>query len=72
MHSTVDLHTVIFGVVVIAACLLISAFFAMTEAAVLSISTLKAKHLQETKGKSAEILNLWIKSERLSAPRASA
>lgn len=65
MHTTVDAHTIILGVIIIVACLIVSAFFAMTEAAVLSISTLKAKHIQETKGKSAEILKLWIKHPSL-------
>ena len=53
------------GLVVILICLVLSAFFALTEAAVLSISALKAKHIQEVKGKSADILNLWIKHPSL-------
>ena len=46
-------------------CLLASArllFFSLTETAVTSISSLKAKHLQEIQGKKAKILNLWLHS----------
>ncbi len=49
------------GLGIVVLCLVLSAFFSMTEAAILSISNLKAKHLQEKQGKKAEILSLWIK-----------
>lgn len=42
--------------------LCISAFFSLTETTVTSISSLKAKHLMETMGKRANVLNLWLYS----------
>ncbi len=43
----------------------LSAFFSLTETTVTSISSLKAKHLQELHGKQANVLNLWIQKPQL-------
>jgi putative hemolysin len=48
------------GLFIVFFSLCLSAFFSLTETAVTSISSLKAKHLQEVHGKKAQILNLWL------------
>lgn len=48
------------GLFIVFISLCLSAFFSLTETAVTSTSSLKAKHLQETIGKKAKILNLWL------------
>lgn len=50
------------GIVIVLISLCVSAFFSLTETTVTSISHLKAKHMQETHGKRAHILNLWLNS----------
>ena len=50
------------GLFIVFISLCASAFFSLTETAVTSISSLKAKHLQEIQGKKAKILNLWLHS----------
>lgn len=56
------MEIIIWQVAVLLICLALSAFFSATETAMTSISNLKAKHLQETQGRSAKVLNLWLKS----------
>ena len=51
-----------FGILVVLGSLILSAFFSLTETTMTSISNLKAKHLQETHGSKADILNLWLHS----------
>src|SRR5437588_67529 len=63
--TSLQINELIIGIIVIIVCLVISAFFAMTEAALLSIPPLKAKHLQEVQGQSAKDLDLWIKHPSL-------
>lgn len=53
-------HSLGLGLFIVFISLCISAFFSLTETAMTSISSLKAKHLQETAGKSARVLNLWL------------
>ena len=50
------------GLFIVFMSLCASAFFSLTETAVTSISSLKAKHLQEVHGKKGKILNLWLNS----------
>lgn len=49
------------GVIILLA-LIVSAFLSATETALTSLSSLKAKHLREEKGKSAKVLDLWLES----------
>ncbi|MES2615929.1 MAG: hemolysin family protein [Bdellovibrionota bacterium] len=48
------------GIFIVFMSLCLTAFFSLTETAVTSISSLKAKHIQELGGKKAQVLNLWL------------
>ena len=52
------------GLFVVFISLCLSAFFSLTETALTSISTLKAKHMQELNGKNAQILSLWLNQSK--------
>lgn len=41
-------------------CIVIAAFLSATETAVTSLSSLKTKHMQESHGPKARVLNLWL------------
>ncbi len=49
-----------YGLLVIFFSLCLSAFFSLTETTLTSISHLKAKHILESEGPKAQILNLWL------------
>ena len=48
------------GLLVIFVCLVLCAFFSLTETALTSISHLKAKHLRENGGSAGKVLDLWL------------
>lgn len=52
----------ILGFIVIVACLTLSAFFSATETALISLSSLKTKHLRENSGPLGHVLDLWLHS----------
>lgn len=54
---TEDLYTLITIVV----CLILSALFSASETAISSIGVIRAKHLLDSKGRSARPLHLWVK-----------
>lgn len=52
----------LWGLLVILICLVLSAFFSATETALTSLSSLKAKHLRENHGRAGKALDLWLNS----------
>lgn len=52
----------LWGLLVVLVCLVLSAFFSATETALTSLSSLKAKHLRENHGRAGKALDLWLNS----------